>query len=103
MELLKMAMTQQAQYSQVYSHLHATPYQSMSRQAESPGPTASGSHRQQKTQHNPDPQRIVGFTGQPAYTAAECHPEPSIQFPSPTENTESIGRSTVNGCLASAL
>src|SRR4051812_40572848 len=46
MELLKTVMTQQAQYSQGHSHLHGTPYQSMSLQEDSPGPAESSSHRQ---------------------------------------------------------
>ena len=73
MELLKTAMTQQAQYSQGHLHLHETHYQSMSRQAESPGPAASGSHRQHGVPQYPDPQRAMGFTGQPAYpTPKRC-------------------------------
>ena len=69
MELLKTAMTQQAQYLQGHSHLHATPYQSMSWQAEMPGLAMSGSHRQHGEPQHPDPQRAVGFTNQPAYPA----------------------------------
>ena len=101
-DLLKTAMTQQANYSQGHSHLHATPYQSMSWQAESPGPAASGSHRQRGVPQNPDPQRAVGFTGQPAYPAPERRVESAYQFSPPTEDPESVGRSVVNRCLALA-
>src|SRR4051812_20809458 len=85
MELLKTAMNQQAQYSQGYSHLHGTPYQSMSRQAESPGPAASSSHRQQRGPQNPDPRRPMVFIGQLAYPAPEHRVESAIQFPPPTK------------------
>ena len=50
-----------------------------------------------------DPQRAVGFTGQPAYPAPECRMESAYQLPSPTENLESVGRSTVNQWLAPSL
>src|SRR4051812_42207492 len=85
-KLLKTTMTQQANYSRGHSHLHETPYQSVSRQAESSGPAASGSHRQHEA-----PQRTVGVAGQPTYQ------------PSHSENIESVGRSTVNRWLVPAL
>src|ERR1041385_5978808 len=50
-DLLKTAITQQAQYSQGFQYLHETPYHSASRQAHSPAPAGS-SHRQR---HAPPP------------------------------------------------
>src|SRR4051812_16393219 len=102
MELLKTAMMQQAQYSQGHSHLHVTPYHSVSRKAESPDPAMSGSHRQHGEPQHSDPQRAVGFTNQPTYPTPERRVESAIQFPPPIENTESVGRSAVNRCLGLA-
>src|SRR3954463_7879820 len=78
MDLLKTAITQQAQYSQGHSHLHATPYQSMSRQAESVGPAVSSSHRQHGAPQHPDPQRAVGIANKPTYPAPERRVESAI-------------------------
>ena len=44
-DLLKIAITQQAQYSQGFQYLHETPYRSVSRQVDSPAPAGSSSHR----------------------------------------------------------
>src|SRR3954462_6648213 len=81
MDFLKTSITQQAQYSQELSYLHATPYQSVSRQVDSPGPAVSSSHRQHGAPPAPGPQRAVRITNQLANPTPERRVGSVIQLP----------------------
>src|ERR1041385_1445951 len=95
---LKTAITQQAQYSQGVPYIHGTQYQSMSRQAESPDPAASSSHRHHGAQPPLNPQGALRIMDLPAPNINR-RIESVVKIPSRDQNTEFVTRSVGNRCL----
>lgn len=99
-DFLKMAITQQGQYSEGVPYIDGTPYRSMSRQEEPPAPTASGSLRHHRVPLTPPGGlRIMDL---PAPNTNQ-RVESAAQIPPQEPNTEFISRSVGNRCRVPAL